>query len=450
VSALVCCATLFVALSSGAGRDPGEPLRVQAEVGRGPYYVGQGIELRVAVVGRRDRPKIDLPQVPNAGAWIIGTDKRPISRSQIGTIVAEENQFLTRIRLVPHRSGTLQIPAIPVTVDDRTGRSPSLHVEVLPAPVEGRPAGFLGGVGRFAPQASASTAAVRVGQEFEFHITVAGPAAWGMTDPPELLRYDRLPLAIRIRPGPTHATNEPPERTFTYHLRPTRAGEAVLPPISISSFDPSLSRFQTHVTNGVPIRVIAVSPFDPASVQVGTTSARSAWWLERQWIAGSISGLALAAVSAWLLLMRRRLRARRLARESTARRFAASLAKSMASDSFLTDEAAAVPAGAAVSPASNGHLLSCPDHRAARRVSELLVRYLELGASRPPGALTPGEAAAGVTLVTRSSDLGTRAGRLMALSDRVLYAEAPVDSGIPELREQALALFDGLGRVRIS
>ncbi len=65
---------------------------------------------------------------------------------------------------------------------------------IQPVPLEGRPAAFLGGVGRFALQAEAIPNVVRVGQELEFRIKVTGPAAWGMTDRPVLERFERLPI----------------------------------------------------------------------------------------------------------------------------------------------------------------------------------------------------------------------------------------------------------------
>ena len=102
----------------------------------------------------------------------------------------------------------------------------------------GRPAEFLGGVGRFELKAEATPRVVRVGQELDFRIKVTGPAAWGMTDRPELERFDRLPLGLRIEPKPDETTGEPPARTFVYRLRPTEAGEAVLPPVAIAAFDP--------------------------------------------------------------------------------------------------------------------------------------------------------------------------------------------------------------------
>ena len=132
----------------------------------------------------------------------------------------------------------------------RSGRSQPKSVLIQPVPLLGRPAEFLGGVGRFELHAEASPKVIRVGQELEFRIKVTGPAAWGMADRPDLARYGRLGLGLRIEPRPDETINEPPARTFVYRLRPTHAGEAVLPPVAIAAFDPSLSRYVTHVTTG--------------------------------------------------------------------------------------------------------------------------------------------------------------------------------------------------------
>jgi hypothetical protein len=424
-----------------------DPVHVQAEVSRGPYFVGQGIELRIRVAGQRRQPKIDLPAIPHARAWHIGTDIRPITRSAIGSIVAEENVFVTRFRLVPTRPGALQIPSVPVRVEENMGRSQPLKVERLPVPAAGRPAAFLGGVGRFTLLAEVSTSAVRVGQEFDFRVTVSGPAAWGMTEPPELLRYDRVPLGLRIRTGPTLTIDEPPERTFTYHVRPSRPGDAALPPVSIASFEPTLSRFMTQATTSVPVRVVAVSAFNPSTIDDGALSRPVYPSLNRRWLAWSLSALALAAAYLTLAVVRNRLRSRRLASETSARRFAARLAQRLSLDNSL--------AGIAVFEESSVPMLSIDDAEgplrpAARRVRDLLIHYLELGAERPPGALTPDEALQGVTLVSRSADLGARAGRLMASSDRVLYGENSANLSASEFLEQARSLFEALGKVKPS
>lgn len=434
---------VFSASSSRADDD--DPLRAQADIGRGPYFVGQGFELRISVVAKRERPTIDLPSISNVSAWPISTDVKPISRSVIGSVGGEENQFLTRFRLVPRHSGTLQIPSIRVRAEKHSARTQPLRVEIEPVPAAGRPAAFLGGIGPFTLEAHGSASSVRVGQEFDLRITVSGPAAWGMTSPPELARYDRLPVALRIRSAPTETTEEPPARTFVYHLRPLRPGSAVLPPISIASFDPKLSRFITQATPAVPIRVVAVAAFNPATIGDDTSSARPGGSIDGQWTAWILSAIALASFYASLCLVRKRLR-RRLAGESAARRYAATLAQSLESDSFPASAAA----DGSTAPAASADDPEGPDRRAARQVCDVLIRYLQLGAERPPGALTPDEACAGVRLVSRSAELGAKAGQLMASSDRVLYGQPTADLGAKELTTQARALFQALGQVKIS
>ena len=143
-----------------------------------------------------------------------------------------------------------KFPRFRCRLKDRSGRSQPRSVSIQTVPLLGRPAEFLGGVGRFELHAEASPQVIRVGQELDFRIKVTGPAAWGMTDRPDLGRYGRLGLGLRIEPKPDETTNEPPARSFVYRLRPIHAGEAVLPPVAIAAFDPALSRYVTQVTTG--------------------------------------------------------------------------------------------------------------------------------------------------------------------------------------------------------
>ena len=76
-----------------------------------------------------------------------------------------------------------------------------MHVEILGVPAIGHPPAFLGGVGGFSLHAEASPEVVRVGQEFEFRVKVTGPAAWGMSERPELLRSDRCHLGCASGPA---------------------------------------------------------------------------------------------------------------------------------------------------------------------------------------------------------------------------------------------------------
>jgi hypothetical protein len=303
-----------------------DPLRVKAELGPGPYFVGQGFELRVSFTTAGQRPKIDPPRLNGARTWAIGTAVRPVTTSSIGSVVDRENLFVVRFRVVPERAGTLEIPSVQVQIKGRSGRSQPKSVSIKAVPLPGRPAEFLGGIGPFELHAEASTKIVRIGQELDFRIKVTGPAAWGMTDRPGLGRFDRLGLGLRIAPRPDETIDEPPTRTFVYRLRPARAGEAVLPPVAIAAFDPSLSRYVTRVTAGVPLRVVAVPSFDPTTVTYEPPSTAMSRPMLILWTVISIGALAFAVI---LLLrqVRRRLERPCSFGPDLARRFAKQTAR---------------------------------------------------------------------------------------------------------------------------
>jgi hypothetical protein len=445
------CLVIFFAgvvlAGAAAGQNSSsEGISVRAEVSPGPYLVGQGFELGVAVVATGQRPRIEPPRIIGAVAWTIDTDLQPISASGIGSVVAMENRFVTRFRVVATRAGPLDVPAIRVQIKNRSGRTQPRRLMIQPVPVEGRPAVFLGGVGRFTLTAEAIPNVVRAGQELEYRIKVTGSAAWGMTDRPVMERFERLPIRPRIEPKPDETINEPPSRTFVYRLRPTKAGEAVLPPVAIASYDPALSRYVTQVTASVPLRVVAVASFDPSTIddpESGDDPGQLTWVA---WAVWGCSAVLLLTVYAWLALIRRRLRRTRVQGPAAARRYAARLARSLGPDKITAGKEWRAR-GPATLAQSDGPF---PD--AARRVSEELVEYLQRGIGRPPGALTPDEAHEGVFQLTGSEDLGGRAARLADRCDLAQYGHghAAARPSARELLEDARGLFRALGRVKIS
>lgn len=413
------------------GRERGEDddaLRVEVEVAGRTHYVGQGIELGIGVVGGKRRPEIDAPVIDGADVWLIGTALRPLSVGGIGSSLSGSNVFVTRYRVVPRRPGTLEVPSIRARLRGEEGRTRPVRLEVKPVPPDGRTSAFLGGVGSFTLGAEASPRTVRVNQEMEYRITVRGPASWGMTGRPELDRFDRVSVGLRVKPGITEAIHEPASRTFVYRLRPTRAGEAHLPPVAISAFDPSSQRYVTRLTPAVPIRVVAVAEFDPAlipdlrpSVDAETRRAAAV-----RWTVGVGAALVLLVSGLAIGRIRRRGRLMGLTR---ARRFAAHVARELAES-----RRGVVAAGAADQHGSRRD--EATGSEAAERVAAALVRYLELGIDRPPGALTPEEAGDGVARITGSSDLAEQAARLAARCDALLFRDGAgartVDEGFAE------------------
>ncbi len=319
---------IWVLLVGTVGGRESDDLRIRVEVAPGIHFVGQAMEVIVGVVGADQRPEVDPPSIAGAEIWPIDNGLKPLSISGIGGTMSESNLFVSRFCVVPRRSGPLEIPAIRARLREQSGRSRPFRLTIRPVPVEGRPAEFLGGVGRFALEATAEPKVLRVGQELEYRITVSGQAAWGMVDRPKLKRFDGLPIGLRIEPKPTDLATNPPARRFFYRLRPSRPGEAVLPPVAIASFDPASSRYITQVTPGVAVRVVAVPTFDQAGFDPGEPGATSRNTNVSMWTAWIGSTVLLIGVAIGLVRVRRRTKDRRLHGPAAARRYAARLARS--------------------------------------------------------------------------------------------------------------------------
>ena len=407
---------------------PPDALRVRLEASPGPYYQGQGIELSAQVLGHDQRPKIELPHLSHAEIWIAGTSFKPVSATGIGSVESGDNLYITRLRIVPRRSGPLEVPPILARGDGRSGRSGSLRLSVEPVPHEGRPAEFLGGVGEFSVQATVMPATVRVGQEFIYRIGLTGPAAWGTTSRPDLSRFDRIPLALRIESLADERTTEPPSTTFVYRIRPTRAGNGVVPPVSIVAFDPRSMRYVTKVTQGLPIKAAAVAAFDPRTINYtapdGSRNSRIAW-------TSAALVLSLCALLGLAVVIRRRRRRARQTSLSQAQRIARRMVRQLSH----TGEAGTS---------------ACCEGEAAQRIIDGLIAYARLGIGRPPGALTPAEARSVVHTLTRSEDLASQAAALVARCDGCLFSERRTDHDAEQLVASARELFRALGRVSVS
>ncbi|MFO0909946.1 MAG: BatD family protein [Isosphaeraceae bacterium] len=403
-------------LSTVAWQAEPEPLTVLAQVRPSSCFVGQGVELTVGVVGGNDRPRVVLPEIPGAEVELVRTEQVPISASAIGDMMCQQSLFRFRYRVVPRRAGTLSIPRVTATLDTRNGSSNPLRLTVREVPHAGRPATFLGGIGTFEVEAAVEPGSVRTGQTLDYRLTIRGPAARGIEGPPSMSRLATLPLGLRVERRPDLVSSEPPSRTFVFRLRPGRPGQATLPPVAVSSFDPASGQFVTRVSKGVPIQVSEVPAFDPARLEYPAPEADTVSSPTRRALVGLAgAGLAtgsLVVLGRWWL---RRRHAPRRALKQLARRY----------DSELVET---------IRPEQAAHLLAA-----------FLVDYLRLTTDRPPGALTPDDAATGVREATRRDDLANQASELMARCDRILYGDVAANG---ELHAAGRALIVGLIEAR--
>jgi hypothetical protein len=292
-----------------------------------------------------------------------------------------------------------------------------LQIDVRGLPVLGRPAGFLGGVGAFAVEAEASPSTLRVGQDLTYTIRVTGPAARGMSGAPDLARFAQIPLGLEIKPLPIDAQDQPPTRWFRYRIRPTRPGAAPLPPLAIAAFDPSSERYVTKVTSSIPIRVVDVPKFDPATLDYRPppNTAASPHVLapvERvRGLAALVAGI--VAILALTLVARTARRRRR----SDPGRLLLRRARGLDPRQEATE--------------------------AARLITDALAEYLEQTMGRPQGALTPSEAESALTQVTHPAELAGRTAGLVAACDQARYSGCDPDTAA--LVAAARQLFAELG-----
>lgn len=356
-------------------------------------YVGQAVDLTIGVPGGGERPRVVLPRI-DAEVESLGVDLQPISAGGIGKTQFSQNLYRFHYRLTPRLAGRLIVPSATATVGDRRGTSRALPLTVLPLPAAGRPAEFLGGVGSFQVEAYLEQDSVRVGQSLEFNISVFGPGARGLIRAPDVSRVARIGGGMKIereRDRIDEADDEP-EHTFVYRIRPMHAGNVTIPPIAIAGFDPAIERYVTRVTTGLPLRVVDVPHFNAGDLQYGPVPEVEAVSVLSRRVRSLFLALVVGILvggGLWWFVRSLRTRRARVAR-------------------VLVDLERALQAGET-------------EANQAQAITEGLTRLLAVALRRPEGALTPEEAGEGIARLTSSTDLGTRAERLMARCDRVLY-----------------------------
>jgi hypothetical protein len=390
---------------------PGPLVEVRARwLDAPPHFVGQAIGLEVSTPAENEPLELVLPRVVNAELLITG----PAGQQGISD---GGGRHTWTIRLIPSRAGPLQVPPFVVKTGTvgRVGRSAPLTSTVRDLPATGRSRAFLGGVGTLlAVDAEAEPDSLRVGRTLEYRLTLTGPGARGSTAMPDLSAFDRLPLGLRVTPLSSEFDEDVSRRVLRFRVRPTVAGEATLPAVAVAFFDPRTQTYQTRLGPKVPIRVIAAPALDPETLDYAPQPAKpGAWWLP--WVLSAI--VSVGALVGLLIIVRRHLTERR---RDPARLIARRARK------LITIAGPVVMAD---------------------RIEHDLADFLALAVGRPPGVLTPDEAAASLSTFL-DEDLGHRARELIARCDEVRYGGSPNGVGVSRLRDEAIVLYRSLATGR--
>jgi hypothetical protein len=180
-----------------------------------------------------------------------------VGRYQFGPVVLEGDIALSldeEKSLVPE---TISVRAEPVSVD------------VQAIPEEGRPAQYVGIVGRFDLDATLTPRQAKVGDPMVLEIRLRGEGSLDAATPPDL--QSMADLQGRFRVYEASQETGPDELRFLYRLRPLQAGIETFPAIPLAYFDVAQEKYVTLRTSPIPLQVLSADRL--GSDQVVTASA---------------------------------------------------------------------------------------------------------------------------------------------------------------------------------
>jgi len=325
-------------------------------------------------------------------------------------------------------------------------QSDPLTLTVLPLPEEGRPAGFTGAVGQFDFDLAAAPKEVAVGDPITVTLTVRGTGNIESVTPPVYVESDALKVY------PVQPQSKTGDRVFEQVVIPQHAGEAALPALSFSWFDPAARAYRTVTRGPVPItvrpaataqaapRIVGTRPEEPKAAETlgrdivfikdasgpFTPIGDRAW---RHWSFWAWQWVPLAGWIAAIVYERRRRRVSgnvRYARFTRAGREA---------QRALAGARTALKAG---DPAAFYD-------QVARAVSEYLAAKLDL----PPGSVTAETARARLAAHGLAPTLAEELEQFFATCERVRFAPTALGDGdMPRTLERATAIVRALERAR--
>lgn len=367
-------------------RNPQADASVALEIPRGPYYVGQSIDAKVAAIAGAARPTLSLGTSANFELVALGgVEVMPLASSTIGNATSKTNLYRFPVRIVARRAGNaLVLPSIQVSTDEGKRTVAPRTLSVATPPSDGRTGAFLGGVGRVKSVAAVEPPSIRLGETFEYRLKLEGAGSLGSTVPLAGAILGANTTA-RVDVLPIDRTFEPPTAVIRLRIRPDRPGMFSIPPFLVATFDPATRKYQTTASNGVGVRVVDVPNFDPGlakSMPVRASGGTVA-------IGAGLAGLAFAAsLLCWSRFRRNR------SQDVDPRAVAEDLV------CWLSAEG---------------------DESIGRGASFVLAEFFRRVGERPPGVLTPDEARGWSLQLGGPTTLADRVAGVIASSDRQLY-----------------------------
>lgn len=281
--------------AAGAG-DPGvavspEDLFVETDVSTTRVFENEPITVEYRIFTRVPVQTYTITTLPQATGFWSEELEQPTS-PQTQQVIRDGSEYLTatirRLVLFPTGPGTRTLDPMSVEaqvrVRDRRAfdafadifdfsslmdrrlpvvvASQPVTVEVLPLPVEGRPASFAGHVGSLDVSASLDSDAVETNEAVTLTVEYSGTGNLRTLVPPEIefpVEFEAFPpeASDRISEGGGSLQGS---RTWEYVLIPRAPGELTIPPVEISYFDPASGQYGSARSQPLEITVTGEAP----------------------------------------------------------------------------------------------------------------------------------------------------------------------------------------------
>ncbi|MEO6914504.1 MAG: BatD family protein, partial [Chitinophagaceae bacterium] len=200
--------------------------------------------------------------------------------------------------------------------------SKPIVITVKPLPLENRPVGFNGAVGKFTATTVWKSRTVAAGDAFEMELTIKGEGNFSVINPPAVAlpsSIDSYDPAIKEDVDKTHYPLSG-SKTFSYTFLPRDTGHFTIPGLDFSYFDPSDQQYKTVSSEDVVINVTkgskkSIFKRSPANASVNETSDAWEFFDEYKFVIFAGGALvALTIIGFYKRHKKKRRRARRAAR----------------------------------------------------------------------------------------------------------------------------------------
>jgi hypothetical protein len=179
-----------------------------------------------------------------------------------------------------------------VDVEDVFAVAKPLTIEVRGAPPDGRPASYIGAIGRFQVDVELTPTSVKVGDPMTLSLRVHGQGALSDAVAPEL---DQMPaVADSFKVYEASEDSAEGSRQFKYSLRPKKAGISEFPPLELAYFDFDQEKYVTLRTAPIKIQVAESDRLANQDIAIAATNRpanSSAFEVSREGIFANITDL---------------------------------------------------------------------------------------------------------------------------------------------------------------